>query len=186
WEPVTSEDLIGSGPFKWMNRIPGEQITLSRHSNYHIQARSPPQQLKLKLSGNFDYLLWENIHPQLAATLTDSETDLPISGATVTASVYDPDGDLLINAELLEVPSMTGVYVYNSPKTLRELRLPKGIYLVYVHAVTTEGAETFDILQFHIDPPSGDTPPITTVALGATLLLTLVGTLLLVRSRRHL
>ena len=111
-------------------------------------------QLELKLSGEFDFLLKEEIRLQLAALLTDTETGASVSGATVTFDIYDPDGAILVSGILVEDSVNPGVYIYVMADTMKDLKFPKGIYLVYAHATLPNGAETVDMIQFHIDPPS--------------------------------
>ncbi|MDO8125483.1 MAG: ABC transporter substrate-binding protein [Candidatus Hermodarchaeota archaeon] len=36
WEPSTPQDLVGTGPFRWVNRVPGSYIVLDRHYNWHF------------------------------------------------------------------------------------------------------------------------------------------------------
>ena len=42
------------------------------------------------------------------------------------------------------------------PDTMKDLKLPKGIYLVYARATLPSGAQAVDMIQFHIDPPGED------------------------------
>jgi len=46
-----------------------------------------------------------------------------------------------------------GVYIYVMSDTMKDLKLPKGIYLVYAIATLPDGAQAVDMIQFHIDPP---------------------------------
>ncbi len=41
WKPETPEDLTGSGPFKWVYRVPGEYIVLERYDAYHFGVDVP-------------------------------------------------------------------------------------------------------------------------------------------------
>jgi hypothetical protein len=115
------------------------------------------QQVELQLSGSFDFLLKEEIHLQLAALLSDKDTGQPISGATTFVEIYDPDGVLLVNESMIEEIQNSGIYVYTSAMTLKDWKLPKGIYLVQAYAQVANDVEAFDMIQFHIDPPS-DSP----------------------------
>ena len=114
-------------------------------------AEDTPQ---LKLSGEFDYLLKEDIQLQLAALLTDKGTGEPISEAIVTFTVYDPDLNPLMVGQLIEEVPDSGVYVNTSELTMKDMGLPKGIYVVYAHAIVPSGSEAVDMVQFHVDPPS--------------------------------
>ncbi|MFW9871441.1 MAG: TolB family protein, partial [Candidatus Thorarchaeota archaeon] len=110
------------------------------------------KQLSLKLSGSFDYLLKEEIYLQLACQLTEVYTGDPESGATITFDIYSPDGSVLLSGTF-EEDSEPGVYIYTMPETMKDMKLPKGIYLVHARAVSWEGFEAVDMIQFHIDPP---------------------------------
>jgi parallel beta-helix repeat protein len=131
----------------------------------------------LTLSGNFDYLEKEDIRLQIASLLTNRETGSPISGAIVTATIYDPDGAELLTVDLIEEVPGSGVYIYRSPFTIKDLKWPKGIYLVYAEATIIDHniiiGEAVDMLQFHIDPPGEiDTNPL---AIPVWLLATTIG-----------
>jgi len=117
------------------------------------------EQVELELSGNFDYLLKEDIHLQLAALLTNKQTEEPIMGATVTFDIYGPDG-LVVVSGTLDEGADPGVYVYTMPETIKKYKdvFVKGIYLVYAHAVTVDDYEAVDMIQFHIDPPGVQGP----------------------------
>ncbi|MFX0075917.1 MAG: hypothetical protein ACFE96_10775, partial [Candidatus Hermodarchaeota archaeon] len=123
-----------------------------------VQKTQEPEvpQMQLKLSGSFDYLLKEEINLQLACLLTDFSTGDPVTGASVTFDVYSPDGSILISGTFVE-DTDPGVYIYTMPETMKDSKLPKGIYLVYARAIALDGAEAVDMIQFHIDPP-GESP----------------------------
>ena len=116
-----------------------------------------PSGVKVKLSGNFDYPIRENVQIQLAALVTDPETGAPISGAAVTLRVFDPNHNQILQTTMIEVIPESGVYLYTTPQTIRQMRLSKGIYLAHVEAVYSidgwEVGKAVDIIQFHIDPP---------------------------------
>jgi hypothetical protein len=152
---------------------------------------STPKRPLLKLSGEFDFLLKEDIHLQIAALLTDKNTGEPISDATVTFTVYDPDLNPFMLGPLVEEIPDSGVYENTSRLTMKDMKLPKGIYLVYAHAVTWDGYEAIDMIQFHIDPPasmdSGLLVP-TGIGVVAVFAIGLVGVSLLgrkARARKH-
>jgi hypothetical protein len=113
------------------------------------------QQLLLELSGNFDFLLKEDIRVQIVGLLTDLETGDPVSGATVTITIFDPDGNELLFTTMTEEVPGSGIYIYRDPQTLKDLDLPKGIYMVQGKAIGADGEEAYDVIQFHIDPPGG-------------------------------
>ena len=146
------------------------------------------RQLRLKLSGSFDYLLKEDIQLQLACLLTDTFAGEPVSGATVTFDIYNPDGSLLVSGTLLE-HTKPGVYIYTMPDTMKDLKLPKGIYLVYAQATSPGGFEAVDMIQFHIDPPPGlelNALANTTIGITALTAIGLVGVFIWRRRPRSL
>jgi hypothetical protein len=112
----------------------------------------------LQLSGSFDFLEKEEIHLQLAGILLDKDSGLPVSGAAITANIYDPEGRDLLSVVMIEEILGSGIYTYTHPTTMKDEKLQKGIYLVTAHAISSEGIEAFDMLQFHIDPPGGQGP----------------------------
>jgi hypothetical protein len=120
----------------------------------HIEPEA--RRLHLKLSGSFDFLEKEDVQLQIAALLTDFFTGDPISGAMVTFGVYDPDGNLLYQGYLVEEVAYTGVYIKKLQETIKEQKLPKGIYWIYAKAETSEGLRAVDMIQFHIDPPGDE------------------------------
>ncbi len=135
--------------------------------------------LMLKLSGSFDYLLKEDIHLQLAAFLVDISTGDPVTGATITIDIYDPDGSTFVS-ESFEEGTDPGVYVYTYPETFKDSKKDwvKGIYIVYAHATAPNGAEAVDMIQFHIDPPGSQGPDIVILALGGFIGLLVLDTLI--------
>ena len=117
---------------------------------------SPPRVLTVKLTGEHDYLLRENVKIRLAALVKDGATTEPVSDADVAIQIYDPDGALWVSDMMVERLVGTGIYEWESAETIRKLRLEKGVYLVHV-TVSSEGSlTTSDILAFHIDPPGED------------------------------
>jgi hypothetical protein len=148
-----------------------------------------PSQIQLKLSGEFDFLLKEEIRFQLAALLTDTYTGAAVSGATVTFDIYNPDGAILVSGTLVEDMTNPGVYIYVMSDTMKDLKLPKGIYLVYAQAISPDGFEAVDMIQFHIDPP-GETYSTSLlyfapIGVGVVVVLgIMIGGLLMVRKRR--
>ena len=132
--------------------------------------------LTIQLSGEHDYLQMENVKIRVAALVTDAETMDPVSGANVTIEIYGPAGTPWISDNMTERLLGTGIYEWNSTKTIRELMargpLSKGVYLVHAQASYGGGPIAADILQFHIDPPV-EAP----IQLPTILLLLLTGAL---------
>ena len=120
------------------------------------------QRIDMELSGSFDYLLKETIYLQIAAMLKDATTGKPISGDTITATIYGPEFDdkgdeyeerFVMTVTLVEEVLGSGVYIFTSEETMKDMDLEKGIYLVYCTATLPNGAEVVEMMQFHIDPP---------------------------------
>ena len=74
----------------------------------------------------------------------------------MTFDIYDPDGVILVSGTLVEDMTNPGVYIYVMPDTMKDLKLPKGLYLVHALATLPDGAQAVDIIQFHVDPPGED------------------------------
>ncbi len=124
-----------------------------------VTVTSPPAppMLSIKLSGEHDYLFMENVKVRIAALVKDAATMEPVSDADVTIEIYDSDGVLWVSDVMVERLDDTGIYEWKSQKTIRQLRLQKGVYLVHVQASWQGGPTASDILEFHVDPPAGGT-----------------------------
>lgn len=111
--------------------------------------------LDIKLSGEFDYTEDEPIRMQIAALVTERDTQLPVTGADVKIAIYDPNGALVFGSPSPMVGNgdTSGVYLWKSPTTLADSGLPEGIYLVYVTA-SNIGFQTVAIMEFHIQAPA--------------------------------
>ncbi|MFQ5758332.1 MAG: PKD domain-containing protein, partial [Candidatus Bathyarchaeia archaeon] len=141
--------------------------------------------LTIKLSGEHDYLYRERIRIRIAALVRGSTTMEPVSNANVTLAIYDPAGNLWVSAEMEEMLDGTGIYEWQSDKTIQELmqgkysvdKLEKGIYLAYARAAFKGGPVATDILEFHIDPPLEEP-----IQLHTILLAVIVGALVTVIS----
>jgi len=134
----------------------GDENTLAAESSIVAIEVIPPRILAIKLTGEHDYLLRENVKIRLAAHVKDSATTEPISDADVTIQIFDADGVLWVSDIMVEKLVSTGIYEWESEETIKRLRLEKGVYLVHV-TVSSEGSlTTSDILAFHIDPPGED------------------------------
>jgi len=169
---------------------------------FRVEAQGPESvvsQLNLQLSGSFDYLLEEKINLQLAALLRDAATGYPLSGATVTAIIYGPafddkgakyddDERFVMTVTLVEEVLGSGVYIFTAEDTMKDMRLEKGIYLVYCSAILGD-LQTTEMIQFHIDPP-GDSESgsdsmliVSTSLIGVLSLVSLIG--IFVKRRKH-
>ena len=109
--------------------------------------------ITVDLTGEFDFRLREAVRITVTALVLDAETLEPISGPTVTIRIFDSAGALLISAPMVEVLPGTGIFQWTSTGTLRDLGLPKGIYLAVVEASYSTGPVAQAILEFHVDPP---------------------------------
>ncbi|MFX1283082.1 MAG: ABC transporter substrate-binding protein [Promethearchaeota archaeon] len=52
WIPTTAADLTGSGPYKWVEYVPGEYINLTRHTDWQYDARLSVSHLNFEESPN--------------------------------------------------------------------------------------------------------------------------------------
>lgn len=152
WSDWTTPDVLP--PF-WIVDIPYDISGNAQNADPH--PRTTPfsfvLRMDLKLSGEFDFLLKEDIHLQLAALLTNKETGQPISGANVTFTVYDPNGQIFLQDILREEVIGTGVYLNRTLYTMADWNVPKGIYIVIAEAQLFYHPVVMDMIQFHIDPP---------------------------------
>ncbi len=156
------------------------------------------RQLELKLSGSFDYLEKEKIQISIAAYLVDVETGNPIIPTvslplTINVILVNPIGEIFGTFEMEHLG--LGVYRYVSESTIDDLKnvLTKGIYLIHgyveFNVVNHYYSVEEDVIQFHIDPPSGTEPnlwPIFMVgSFGGLIILSVALTFLLLRKRRR-
>jgi len=148
-----------------------------------------PPELAVKLSGEFDYLQYENIKIRLAALVTDVDDGESKSGADVTLDIYDENGGLLVSTSMVEKAAGTGIYEWASPQTIRKLmmtgKLEKGVYLAHVRASVNGGPTASDVLLFHIDPPGEDfVPPTSLIVAIFALLVSIVAPLIIFKQQR--
>ena len=120
----------------------------------HTMQISRTVTLAVHLTGEFDYLLQEDVRASVASLVTNAETGDPASGATVTIRIYNQATTLLITAPMIEVLPGTGIYQWTSTGTLNQLNVPKGVYLVVVEASLSGDPITRAILEVHVDPPA--------------------------------
>jgi hypothetical protein len=115
------------------------------------QPRGSNEALSLNLYGGFDYVASEQAKVKVFAELRDPVTMVPISGATVTIQVFDPNDTLWVSASMVETSSGTGIYEWESADTIANLKLQVGVYLAQV-AASNGSSSAFGIEPFHIDP----------------------------------
>lgn len=133
-----------------------DEVDISNNALADGQVRLFQKTLTVELSGQFDYLLREAIPLRVVAQVKDASNMQLVSGATVAIHVYDPKGKVIFNETMVEKIPGSGIYDWTSTKTLRDLNLPKGIYLVRVQASYRGGPVTQAVVLFHIDPPGED------------------------------
>ncbi len=147
-----------------------------------LEVRTP--MLSIKLAGEHDYLLMENVKVRLAALVKEATTKEPVSNADVTINIYDADGGLWVSDTMVERLAGTGIYEWESEKTIRLLRLKKGVYLAHVTASLHAGQTVSDILEFHVDPPQEQPPTLQTILLVAMVGVALIASVWYVDHRR--
>jgi len=118
----------------------------------------PPKNLTIKSIGELDYFHEEDVNIRIAVLIKDKDTREPVSNANVSINIYDPSGNLWIFSNMTERINGSGIYEWESEKTIHELRKSKkeikGVYLAYIKASYGNGTITTDIAEFHIDPPA--------------------------------
>jgi len=113
----------------------------------------PTQMLLIKVSGELDYSSKEDVKIRLTALVKDADTKEPVSNADVTIEIYFPNGTLWVSDNMVEKLIGTGIYEWESSKTIYQMKLKDGVYIVYVKASINNGPVAYDILEFHIDQP---------------------------------
>jgi hypothetical protein len=152
-------------------------------ANQQEQTPPPPgsnEQLSLTLLGGFDYGVAEPARVKVFAELRDPATMEPISGATVTIQIFDPNDTLWVSAGMIETMSGKGIYEWDSNDTVANMNLQPGVYLAQVTA-SSGGYSVSEIMLFHIDPATNSAAPTTLpfyLAIFATLL---IGEILIVQ-----
>lgn len=129
------------------------------------------KRLRVTISGEHDYLPWENIKIRISALVADTETMELVSGANVTITIYDPNNSLWIK-DVMKETQHSGIYIWESPQTVRQIfiRNGKGVYTVIVNASYNDGPTVSDILTFHIDPFPEETKQ--TIPLNLVIIIT--------------
>jgi len=135
----------------------GDANTLPAESPTITLLVTPHRMLSVKLSGEFDYGLREDVRVKLVALVRDAVTMEPVSNSNVTVQIYGDAGGLLVSSVMVEKLAGTGIYEWRSRRTIRDLGVNKGIYLVRARASFEDGPPAYDVLLFHIDPPAGKT-----------------------------
>ncbi|NHJ22563.1 MAG: ABC transporter substrate-binding protein [Candidatus Lokiarchaeota archaeon] len=156
------------------------------------------RQADLKLRGEFDYLEKETVKISVVALAFDREENFLLIPSedidfTVHLQIVDYNGVIKVPDQIMQYDS-NGFFHWDSSDTIHTLKdmFPKGIYIVqgwveFTDASYYEGGN--DVIQFHIDPPTSDTPIFQTYLvisgfIGVSLL-SLVCIFLYLRERRH-
>jgi len=144
--------------------------------------------LSIKLCGEHDYSCKEEVKVRLAALVRDVNGMEPVLDVDVTIEIYGPDGALWVSDEMVERLVGTGIYEWESDAMICELKelqeLEDGVYLVCAQASYHGVPVASDILEFHIDPPSEGTVPLSYYAIAFILLVGVAGTVLLRKLRQ--
>lgn len=178
-DPEEEPELIGNQAFIMMD---GDRTVTA------IYEKTVEEKWDIKLTGEFDYLQYENIKVRLAALVTSSDTGSPVSYADVIIDIYDEDGNNLVSTDMVEKLTGTGIYEWKSPQTIKRLMLSKkinkGVYLVHVQASHNGVPVASDILEFHIDPPGKNPTSNATIAvIIIAVLASIITPLILVKQR---
>jgi len=149
-------------------------ISVTMNSDHQLVAlfRSSPQpppeikKWRVKVSGEHDYMPWENIRIKVAAFVIDIETMEPVSNANVTIAIYDQQNNLWIYDFMTEIPN-SGIYTWESSQTVDKIysRYGKGVFTVVVTVFYNDAKIASDTMTLHIDPfpeqeESGQTVPL--------------------------
>jgi len=150
-----------------------------------------PIATQITFAGDVDYLFDEDINVTLVALVKDIIAQQPVSNASVTLEIYCPNGSLLAAEPMVESVAGSGVYVWESNGTIKEMKLAKGVYWAKAMASIKDDLPSSTVTLFHIDPPSGaPTSPATAevyyLATAIAISGAIVGTILLRRRTREL
>jgi len=164
WLQVVDDDGLGSSVTTTLTVLPGFAI---------------------KLTSPLDYFWRERVKVRLSVLVTEADSGKPVSDATVTMRIYDPNGNLWVSDAMVEKLVGTGIYEWESSDTIEKLQLLKGVYLVHVQVSRGGSPAASDILEFHIDPPAEGLSdvPLYYLILPAIASAAVVVTLLLRRTR---
>jgi hypothetical protein len=146
---------------------------------------APPTTI-VTMTGSLDYLFQEDVKVRLAAIVKNAETMEMISDATVIIEIYYPNGSLWVSDTMTEKLTGTGIYEWESPETINQMNLEKGVYLARTQGSTGGSSPSTDILLFHIDPPA-ETPMATFVpyiVFAISVIAAVATSMFLLRSQR--
>jgi hypothetical protein len=152
------------------------------------QDQTPPTQqppgsnkaLSLTLLGGFDYSVTEPAKVKVVAQLRYPITMGPISGASVTIQVFEPNDTLWVSAHMVETLNGTGIYEWESADTVANMSLPVGVYIARVTASSGIFSAS-DIMLFHIDPPPNSVGTAALPFYLATIVALVLGEILIVQ-----
>ena len=172
YDPLREGTLVGTGPYKFVERKVGEYVLLRANSDYF--RRSPGKTLTIQ----------EATLPTLTAGETGEVsvkivdyTEAPVTTGTVTGSVVDAEGKEVTQINL----SHKGEGVYSASLVIEK----PGEYLVKIKASYTSAAGTFTALkEFPLTVKEAFPATTTIVAVLAIIIIVVLVSYLLIRRRR--
>ena len=172
YDPLREGTLVGTGPYKFVERKVGEYVLLRANSDYF--KRSPGKTLTIQ----------EATLPTLTAGETGEVsvkivdyTEAPVTTGTVTASVVDAEGKEVTQINL----SHKSEGVYSASLVIEK----PGEYVVKIKASYTSVAGTFTALkEFPLTVKEAFPATTTIVAVLAIIIIVVLVSYLLIRRRR--
>jgi len=155
------------------------------------------RQAELTLSGEFDYLEKEKVKISIAAQVLDAEDKflmIPTSSMDIIVHIRIVDYNGVTKVEDSMSYDSNGFFHWDSIFTINDLKrtFPKGIYIVQGWVEFSPESSYYmginDIIQFHIDPPSGTEHNVWSIlmvgSIGGLITLNVYLTILILRKRR--
>jgi peptide/nickel transport system substrate-binding protein len=172
YDPLREGTLVGTGPFKFVERKAGEYVLLKANSEYF--RRAPGKTLTIQEASLPTLTAGEA--QELSVTLVDY-TEAPITSGTVTANVLDAEGKQVTEINL----SHKGEGVYTASLAIEK----PGEYVVRIKASYTSAAGTFTTLkEFPLTVKEAFPLTTTIVAIVTVIIVIVLVAYLLLRRRR--
>ena len=172
YDPLREGTLIGTGPFKFVERKAGEYVLLKANSEYF--RRAPGKTLTIQEASLPTMTAGEA--QEISVKVTDY-TEAPVTAGTVTASIADAEGKQVAEINL----SNKGEGVYSASLAIEK----PGEYVVKVKASYTSAAGTFTTLkEFPLTVKEAFPVTTTILAIVVAIVVVVLVSYLLIRRRR--
>ena len=172
YDPLREGTLIGTGPFRFVERKAGEYVLLRANSEYF--RRSPGKTLTIQEASVPTLTAGEA--QEISVKIVDY-AEAPVTAGTVTASIVDAEGKQVAETSL----SYKGEGIYSANLVIDK----PGEYVVKIKASYTSAAGTFTALK-ELPLTVKEAFPLTTtiLAIVAVIIVAVLVSYLLIRRRR--